>query len=83
MKNEGWFSLTIGVDEFIQPDWWSPTPEDVFPVAYNLLFLIINGYYVILWALGNDAFAAPTFDEEEEQLYLRCFGPLGLRRAQF
>ena len=24
-------------------------PEDIFPVLYNLIFIVINGYYILRW----------------------------------
>jgi len=84
VKENGLFTMDVlhGA-QLVQQRWWEPTTEDVFPVAYNLLFLVINGYYVILWALSNDAFAAPAFTPEQEEVYTQSFGPLGLRRAQY
>ena len=82
-RNEGLFTLNLAVDSLITPDWWVPTTEDLFPVVYNIFFLVINLYYVLLWALGNDAFAAPKFTPVEELVYNRCFSPLGLSRALF
>ena len=82
-RNEGLFTLNLAVDSLITPDWWVPTTEDLFPVVYNIFFLVINLYYVLLWALGNDAFAAPKFTDVEELVYNRCFSPLGLSRALF
>lgn len=58
--------------------------EDVFPVLYDQLFIVINGYYIIRWLLGRELLAsALEWEPNEEELYTNCFAPLGFRRAQF
>jgi hypothetical protein len=59
------------------------TPEfsqDAIPVLYNLLFLPINGYYVLRWLLNQEALALTA---EETSLYFNCFAPLGFSQGQF
>lgn len=58
--------------------------EDVFPILYDQLFIVINGYYILRWLLGQEALAGTLeWEAEEEALYTNCFAPLGFRRAQF
>ena len=58
--------------------------EDLVPIGYNLLFLVINSYYIIRWALTRDALLnALEWDDDAEKVYRDCFQPLGFRRAQF
>jgi len=58
--------------------------EDVFPIFYDQLFIVINGYYILRWLLTQEALAsALEWGEDEEALYSNCFAPLGFRRAQF
>ena len=58
--------------------------EDIVPIGYNLLFLVINSYYIVRWALTRDALLnALEWDEDAENVYRDCFQPLGFRRAQF
>ena len=54
--------------------------DDAIPVIYNVLFIPINGYYVMRYLLNREAI---PFTEEEEALYTRCFAPLGFARGQF
>jgi len=58
--------------------------EDVFPIFYDQLFIVINMYYVFRWVLSREALVgALEWNEDEESLYKNCFAPLGFRRAQF
>lgn len=58
--------------------------EDIVPIAYNILFFVINSYYIVRWALTRDALLnALEWDEDAENVYRDCFQPLGFRRAQF
>ena len=58
--------------------------EDVFPIFYDQLFIVINSYYILRWLLTQEALAsALVWEENEEALYKNCFAPLGFRRAQF
>ena len=45
-KNAGWIS---GAASGIAKEWWRVDPEDVFPILYNFIFLVINGYYILRW----------------------------------
>lgn len=53
---------------------------DVVPVFYNVLFLIINSYYALRWELARQPLDLTDLDEE---LYVKAFEPLGVRRSQF
>lgn len=65
-------------------DWWDVDPEDIFPVLYNLIFIVINGYYILRWLLTREALLnALEWSEESERVYRGCFKPLGFRKAQF
>ena len=55
--------------------------EDAIPEAYNALFVVVNLYYVLRWAL-NRIEVAPL-DATEAELYERCFEPLGVGSYQF
>ena len=58
--------------------------EDVFPIFYDQLFIVINGYYILRWLLSRESLvSALEWSEDEEALYTNCFAPLGFRRAQF
>lgn len=58
--------------------------EDLFPILYDQLFIVINGYYILRWLLGREEIAAALeWSEKEEALYTKCFAGLGFRRAQF
>jgi len=58
--------------------------EDIVPIGYNLLFLVINSYYILRWLVTRDALLnALEWDEDAENVYRDCFKPLGFRRAQF
>jgi len=58
--------------------------EDVFPIFYDQLFIVINGYYILRWLLTQEAIAsALEWSDDAEALYGKCFAPLGFRRAQF
>jgi len=58
--------------------------EDVFPLFYDQLFIVINGYYILRWLISQEALvSAFEWKQEEEELYTNCFAPLGFRRAQF
>jgi len=58
--------------------------EDVFPILYDQLFIVINGYYILRWLLTQETLAsAYDWQVDEEALYTNCFAPLGFRRAQF
>jgi len=62
----------------------SVNAEDVFPIFYDQLFIVINVYYIFRWLLARETLAtALEWSEEEERLYTECFAPLGFRRAQF
>jgi len=58
--------------------------EDLFPIFYDQLFIVINSYYIMRWILGREEVAAALeWSVEEEALYTNCFAGLGFRRAQF
>jgi len=57
----------------------SPTLEDdLIPVFYNILFVIINLYYVLRWQLDRQDMTSTN--PLEEELYRSCFEPLGIGR---
>lgn len=58
--------------------------EDAIPEGYNLIFIIVNLYYVLRWALNRiDALGAALLEPVEAELYERCFEPLGVRPYQY
>lgn len=76
--------ILTGIDFNLANALASINEEDVFPILYDQLFIVINGYYIIRWLLGQEVLAsALEWEEEEEELYINCFAPLGFRRAQF
>lgn len=57
----------------------SPTVEDdLIPVFYNILFIVINTYYVLRWQLDRQDVASTN--PLEEELYRSCLEPLGIGR---
>jgi hypothetical protein len=57
----------------------SPTVEDdLIPVFYNILFIVINTYYVLRWQLDRQDLA--SINPLEEELYRSCMEPLGIGR---
>ena len=51
-----------------------PSSANALPVVYNALFIPINLYYVLRWAIGREEQAAAAgLDAEEEELFDRCF----------
>lgn len=54
--------------------------NDAIPVFYNVLFVIINLYYVMRWQLSKQII---SFGPSEEALFTSCFEPLGLTRQVF
>lgn len=80
-KNAGWIS---GAASGIAKEWYKVDPEDVFPILYNFIFLVINGYYILRWLVTREALLnALEWNEDCENVYLGCFKPLGFERAQF
>lgn len=58
--------------------------EDIFPIFYDEIFIIINMYYIMRWFLARDDVAhGAQWSENEESLYTQVFAPLGIRRGQF
>ena len=58
--------------------------EDVFPIIYNILFVVINSYYILRWLVTREALLnALEWSEDSENVYRGCFKPLGFQRAQF
>ena len=58
--------------------------EDVFPIFYDQLFIVINAYYIFRWLISREALVtALEWNTDQESLYANCFAPLGFRRAQF
>jgi len=58
--------------------------EDVFPLFYDQLFVVINSYYILRWLLSQEELArALEWNTDAEALYTQCFAELGFRRAQF
>jgi hypothetical protein len=41
-------------------------PEDVLPILYNIVFAIINGYYMLRWFLQREAMAEALEWNKEE-----------------
>ena len=48
-KSQG---LLVGA---VAEQWWDVDAEDIFPVAYNIIFVVINGYYILRWLLTREA----------------------------
>jgi len=79
-KNAGWITGA----NFIASEWYVVDAEDVFPILYNLLFVIINSYYILRWLVTREALLnALEWSEDSENVYRGCFKPLGFQRAQF
>lgn len=79
-KNAGWISGAPA----IALEWYKVDAEDVFPIIYNLIFLVINAYYILRWLVTREALLnALEWNEECENVYRGCFKPLGFQRAQF
>jgi CRP-like cAMP-binding protein len=58
--------------------------EDLFPIFYDQLFIIINGYYVLRFFLNEEeTFSTLDWSEEQATLYYEGFETLGFRPAQF
>jgi CRP-like cAMP-binding protein len=58
--------------------------EDAIPETYNVLFIVVNLYYVLRWTLNRiDTLGLALLDDTEEQLYERCFEPLGVKPYQY
>jgi len=56
------------------------TKADGIPVLYNLLFIVINSYYVLRYQLNQ---LPVSFEPVENELFALCFEPLGVKRNQF
>ena len=58
--------------------------EDAIPEGYNIIFIIVNSYYVLRWALNrSDMVGLGLLDATETELYKRCFEPLGVGAYQY
>lgn len=58
--------------------------EDAIPEGYNVIFIIVNSYYVLRWALNrSDMVGLGLLDDTETELYQRCFEPLGVGAYQY
>jgi len=58
--------------------------DNIFPIFYDQLFIVINGYYLLRFLLNREEdFEVLEWGEDQQILYDRCFAPLGLSRAQF
>ena len=76
--------LVTGFDFNLANAFGNVNEEDVFPILYDQLFIVINGYYILRWLLTQETLASAfEWRGEEESLYTECFAPLGFRRAQF
>jgi hypothetical protein len=76
--------IVNGADFNLMTAFANVNDEDVFPIFYDQLFIIINGYYILRWFLGQESLvSALEWTEDQEALYKNCFAPLGFRRAQF
>jgi len=76
--------IVNGADFDLSNAFASVDAEDVFPIFYDQLFIVINVYYILRWLLTQEVLAsALEWSEGEEGLYTICFAPLGFRRAQF
>jgi CRP-like cAMP-binding protein len=79
-KNAGWITGA----SFIAKEWYVVDAEDVFPIIYNILFVVINSYYILRWLVTREALLnALEWSEDSENVYRGCFKPLGFQRAQF
>ena len=73
-----------GIDFDLIKAFSSINDEDVFPLFYDQLFVVINSYYILRWLLSQEELArALEWDTDAEALYTQCFAELGFRRAQF
>lgn len=80
--------LATGLEGMATPDLFeamrTADEEDVYPVLYDEMFIVINAYYILRWFLSREEMVvALDWSEEEEALYNNCFAGLGFRRAQF
>ena len=58
--------------------------EDAIPESYNVLFIVVNLYYVLRWTLNrSDTLGAALLSDVEAELFERCFEPLGVKPYQF
>lgn len=55
----------------------------VVPGSYNTIFILVNLYYVLRWLLNRIDTALFVLEPIEEQLFTRCFEPLGVGPYQF
>jgi len=79
-KNAGWITGA----SLISNEWYLVDPEDVFPIIYNILFVVINSYYILRWLVTRESLLnALEWSEDSENVYRGCFKPLGFQRAQF
>ena len=54
------------------------------PFPAQVLFIVVNLYYVLRWTLNRiDTLGLALLDDTEEQLYERCFEPLGVKPYQY
>lgn len=58
--------------------------EELFPIFYDSLFIVINLYYIMRWWLNRESAAlALDWVNREKALFENCFAPLGFRPNQF
>ena len=51
--------ILTGVDFNLANAFANINEEDVFPILYDQLFIVINGYYIVRWLLGQEVRAPP------------------------
>ena len=57
--------------------------EDAIPVGYNVVFVIVNSYYVLRWVLNrSETLSMGLLEPTEAELFERCFEPLGVGAYQ-
>lgn len=70
----------IAIDDSGAGEWHTT----IVPETYNTIFILVNLYYVLRWLLNRfDALSAAVLEPIEEELFRRCFEPLGVGPYQF
>eukprot|EP00633_Aureoumbra_lagunensis_P000390 CAMPEP_0197297894 /NCGR_PEP_ID=MMETSP0890-20130614/42255_1 /TAXON_ID=44058 ORGANISM="Aureoumbra lagunensis, Strain CCMP1510" /NCGR_SAMPLE_ID=MMETSP0890 /ASSEMBLY_ACC=CAM_ASM_000533 /LENGTH=392 /DNA_ID=CAMNT_0042775289 /DNA_START=146 /DNA_END=1321 /DNA_ORIENTATION=- len=57
--------------------------EDLVPDGYNIIFIIVNLYYVVRYCLNKIDAIAGILEPLEAELFERCFEPLGVGAYQY
>uniref|UniRef100_A0A6S8DZX4 Cyclic nucleotide-binding domain-containing protein n=1 Tax=Aureoumbra lagunensis TaxID=44058 RepID=A0A6S8DZX4_9STRA len=57
--------------------------DDAIPDVYNVIFILVNSYYVMRYTLNKINAIRSILDPIEEELYSRCFEPLGVGAYQY